>query len=252
MKRELVSFQGKCPLNCKHCYTTELYRPILNEVDRVVESTENADIIYVSHDYENFYNQDKGIELCKKLFEMHHAHLLIITRVALNDRTIRELIDLSEKMKAEGKFLIFSESIFAMQSYMISECCADPGSRIEVLNKMHDAGIPTILMLRPIFPKKYVKLDEYREILDAVKTNAVVTSGLIVTDGIIEKLGWKVEELNFGENLGSEYLSSLDPETVHYVNVKEEKEFIISECHKREIPCFSHSMEAVRGILGKV
>lgn len=251
MKRSLVSFQGECPLKCKHCYTTEFHSPQIMDIETVVASIkgENPDIIYVSHDYENFADQEKGIELCEKLFEKYNKHLMIITRMVLESNIIHRLKQLYMYMQTHGKTLLFSESIFALESYRISECCAPPEQRIETINRVADIGIPTILMLRPVFPKKYVKLEEYLELINRVKVTAVVTSGLIVTDRIIEKLEMRKGCLRFSNNLGSEYLSSLNPEAVHYVDVSEELNYIEQECKKRLIPCYRHSMEAVEHII---
>ena len=251
MKRSLVSFQGECPLKCKHCYTTELNRQQMMDLETVVSSIEdeNSDIIYVSHDYENFFDQEKGIELCERLFEKYNKHLFIITRMALKTAIINRLKQLYIYMRTRRKIIIFSESIFALESYNVSEDCETPEKRIETLNRVADIGIPTILMLRPVFPKKYVKLEEYRELIDRVKVTAVVTSGLIVTDSIIDKLNMRKESLKFSANLGSEYLSSLNPESIHYVDVTEELKYIEQECKNRGIPCYRHSMEAVEQII---
>ena len=252
MKRALVSFQGPCPLKCKHCYTPELNRASLSDTKDVVNSIKgtDAEIIYVSHDYENFYNQGKGIELCEKLFDKYHTHLMIITRMNLDDDIIKRLSALSVRMENEEKRLIFAESIFATDSYRISESeiCAPPRARIETLKKVKAKGIPTILMLRPVFPEKYVCLDEYKELLDSVKgyVNAVVTSGLIVTERILETLRIS-DEMDYGVNLGSEYLSSL--ENTNYVNVENELKFIVNECRKRNLRCYLHSMNVVEEIV---
>ena len=69
--RVMVSFDGYCPLHCKHCYTYELHHQLKKQrtVDEIVESISGKqfDIIYVSQSYENFQKEEDGIELCKAL-----------------------------------------------------------------------------------------------------------------------------------------------------------------------------------------
>ena len=63
-KRELVSFDGACPYKCKHCYTFGLNEENKNlSIDDIVESLKEKefDVIYVSHNKENFINPKEGI-----------------------------------------------------------------------------------------------------------------------------------------------------------------------------------------------
>ncbi len=105
-KRELVSFDGPCPYQCKHCYTYGLdeENKHLTEND-IVDSLKGKqfDVIYVSHNRENFVVPDEGIELCSKLFETYNKDMIAITRNVFNDEELDRFAKLSRKMKEAGK-----------------------------------------------------------------------------------------------------------------------------------------------------
>ncbi len=58
-------------INCKLCYTFGLNEDNKNlTAEDIVDSLEGKifDVIYVSHNKENFIDPSKGIDLCRKLF----------------------------------------------------------------------------------------------------------------------------------------------------------------------------------------
>ena len=90
--RVVVSFGGRCPYACKHCYTfiPEYKHDAENNIDLIVrqlkqtknifENTQTPlNIVYVSGHKENFVNQDDGIELCEKIYEAVHCDILFTT-----------------------------------------------------------------------------------------------------------------------------------------------------------------------------
>ena len=78
--RVLVSFTGTCPLECKHCYTLDQSEPKNNndidEIEQIVESISGSsfDIIYVSHDRENFIDEHSGLRLVESLYDTYRRY----------------------------------------------------------------------------------------------------------------------------------------------------------------------------------
>ena len=75
--RTFISFQGKCPMNCKHCYTYELdhkeQEDIFKDIDE--DSIRSCDIIYVSQKYENFHDEKKGMLFCTELYSKYKKEM---------------------------------------------------------------------------------------------------------------------------------------------------------------------------------
>lgn len=251
--RILTSFSGECPMNCKHCYTYELpaktqnnsYRQIVDEI-----SEKTFDIIYLSQSYENFFDEEKGICLCEELYKKYKKDLFIITRSSLSDKALERLKVLNQVMMSKGNNLFFAVSLCADQSYYLTEdeqMCPPPEKRLRNLEKMAAYGIRTILLLRPIFPDNIIPIDECIGLIEKSKNyiGAVVSSGLIVTDGILDKLSLDKECLRFLPSGKTEYLQDLDPDKAQYVDVEKELYTLESFCKQMEIPFFRHSLPAL-------
>ena len=131
-KREIVSFDGPCPYNCKHCYTFELDRTGDNRtVDEIVDSLmdKEFDIVYVSQRKDNFVNPDEGIELCEKLYDRYNCNLIAITRNIFDSKQLDRLDGLNKKMRCNNRYLFFAVSIPAIDSAELTED----------LNKLYDS-----------------------------------------------------------------------------------------------------------------
>lgn len=119
--RELVSFSGKCPMNCKHCFANEIVdeNEQENNIEDVLDSLEGKqfDVVYVSHFKENFYHQEKGVQLCEEIYKKHQCDICVITRCVLNDDFLSRIVLLNESMSKNGNNLTFCISVPAFNSY---------------------------------------------------------------------------------------------------------------------------------------
>lgn len=254
--RALVSFKGKCPMNCKHCYTFDLDdQEEISDVSEVVNANipVDCDIIYVSQRYENFYDEEIGYDLCSSLYEKYHKDIFIITRSVLSDAMMQKLSDLNKQMAMKGHTLYLSVSICADASYAVTEDvknCPTPSQRISNLQRAHMHGIRTVLMLRPIFPDKIIPISECLSFISqyAYCIDAVVTSGLIVTQNILKRLNLEQNELAYNSTGDSSYLADLQGKDIYYVDVEDELRQIESQCAMNHVPCFRHSMPALNFI----
>lgn len=259
--RIMVSFDGYCPLHCKHCYTYELHHPLKKQrtVDEIVESISGKqfDIIYVSQSYENFQKEEDGIVLCKALYDRYKKDIFIITRSRLSGETINQIYELNKKMNDNGNRLFLAVSVCAEKSYGITESinlCPTPEARLENLKQAYECKINTLLIIRPLFPDTIIPVTECIQMIQKAKSyiDVVVSSGLIVTQKIEEKLHLENKNIKYSVNGDSEYLADLNKEGVKYLDVEEELKKIELYCKKIDIPFYLHSMPALNHISEKV
>ncbi|MCM1286214.1 MAG: hypothetical protein NC213_07645 [Acetobacter sp.] len=253
-KRELVSFNGKCNFNCKHCFALELEdNQRTNSISQIINSLKSKefDVIYVSHNKENFINVDEGIELCETLFNTYKKDICVTTRQVIEEQNaLKTLKDLNNKMLNSGNSLYFSISIPALYSYDFTEnktFVPTPIQRILFMKSLKNMGIKVILTVRPLFPEKYI---EKQEIIDLIRisqpfVDAVTTGGLIATDEILKRLSINKNDIDLSVNNDSDYLVGAVKENAMFVNVNKEIEYLKEICQKNNLQFFKHSMDAL-------
>lgn len=257
--RVIVSMDRECPMGCKHCYSFAMTHSNTPQSDESVISRAKksaADIVYLSEKTENFFDEREGYELCKCLFEECKKDIFVITRSFLSDETIQQLATLDQQMKQTANALYLAVSVCAHESYGITEdihLCPTPDARISNLKRASALGIHTILMVRPVFPSKMVPIKEYLELVDQCNGNVdvVVTSGLIVTDSILKRLGVEREFFSYMACGDSSYLADLEDKSISYVNVEAELQEIENKCSMCGIPYYRHTMPALNWIADK-
>lgn len=254
-KRVLVSFDDLCPYQCKHCYTLGIPRTNSNRsIETIVKSIAELefDIVYVSQRRENFINQNQGIELCEQLFEKYKCHILIITRNVFETQHIERLKKLKNKMATVHKNIVVAVSVFATKSYSISEnpnVLPTPNERLQFVQTLAVEGFDTITMIRPVFPSKFVPVEELYEIVDLCETfdTCIVSSGLAVNENILWQLHIQERELSYVDN--AQYLEGAMEGELRFVDVSQELDSLKKYCKNKKIPFFEHSMSAVNFLL---
>ncbi len=251
--RELVSFSGRCPLNCKHCFASEFVDvgESENNVSDIISSLmgKNFDVVYISHYRENFYNQEKGVLLCEEIYDKFKCDICVTTRCVLSDEYINRIIKLNSKMKNTGNNITFCISVPAMNSYVKiedSSIIATPIQRIGFAEKLHNEGVKSIVTIRPLFPASYISLEEIHNIVDQCenKVDAIITGGLCANDNILKRLGICKENIKYLSESDSEYLIGVK-EQFNQIDVTSEINDLQSYCKTKGIPFFKHSMEAL-------
>ena len=260
-KRKLVSFSGCCPVNCKHCYTYELAhsktRSDADEIEGIVSHLNNGepyDVVYVSHNRENFIDEDAGVDLVEALYKTQKKHIFIITRKSLSNSCISRLAEVSEKMEKTDLLLAVAVSIPANKSYYVTEnvaCIASPDERCDCIRRLHSAGIKTVFMARPVFPDSIIPVKEITKMIkdNASYIDAVVSSGLAVNSAILERLQMAESSFNYLPGDNAEYLIGSEAENIKYIDVRTELETIQECCRTCSIPFATHSMQALNLLL---
>lgn len=252
-KRQFVSFSGKCPYKCNHCYTFCIGYNSLdsgNSVKEIIQGLkkEDFDIVYVSGHKENFVNPDDGMELCEQIFEKYNSDIMITTRSVFNQNQLDRIDILNKKMKEKNKDLFFCESIPALQSYKKLEpniIVPSPVQRMDNLRKIYKLGIYTLLTIRPLCPDIYIPINEIIDIIEMSKqyTSVVLSSGIVVDDEILHKLvGFPKDFISQEKTLMPCLKNNL---SMRYVDVDKELEKIKEKCKEYGLPFFEHSLPAI-------
>ena len=252
-KRELVSFSGKCPLNCKHCFTKEIVsdNEVENEVEDVIKQLagKDFDVVYISHYKENFFNPEKGVKLCEDIYEKYQCDICVTTRCILTGGLMARIKKLYKDMKATGNNLTFCVSVPAYNSYCKIEdetLIPTPQQRIDFAGQLKRIGITSIVTVRPLFPASYIPTDEVHMIIDNCKgkVDAILTGGICVTDRILTDIGMLPGTFKYSGKSESEYLVGIE-KPFNAVNVETELNDLENYCKAQQILFFRHSMEAL-------
>lgn len=252
-KRQFVSFTGKCPYQCNHCYTfCSAYDSYDsgNSVNEIIEGLrkEDFDIVYVSGHKENFINPDDGIELCEQIFQNYSSDIMITTRNVFDCKQLEKISILNRKMEEKHRDLFFCASIPALQSYKKLEpnpIIPNPIKRIENLKRIFDLGIYTVLTLRPLCPNIYIPIQEIIDIIELCQqhVSVVLSSGIVVNDEILHKLIGFPKDFNCQEKPLMPCLKN--NLSMRYVDVNMELKEIKIKCKEYSLPFFEHSLPAI-------
>ena len=252
--RQFVSFSGVCPFNCNHCYTfCKGYSLDYDDLsaENIIQHIKknNFNIIYISGHRENFIDKELGIHLCERLYSEFHTDMLITTRCVFDDTEVDRLAKLNSQMRKNGNFLFFCVSIPALDSYKkleSSPLVPTPDDRISCLHRIYNAGILTILTIRPLCPTQYIPIAEPLEILQRCShiSSGVISSGIVVDQTILNKLPGFPTNFNYTE---APLMSCLGNDNIHmkYVNVDFELLQIQNLCSDMNVPFFTHSMPLI-------
>ncbi len=256
-KRAFVSFDGHCPYNCKHCFSFEIDQPdIPRTIKQIVDSLSDTqfDIVYVSQKKENFVNVDNGLLLCEQLFSQYECNLMIITRNVFNQHQISRLQSLQQKMRKREKFLFVGISIIGLESAAISEDLSivpAPEERLEFASTLYRNGIPSIVLIRPLFPRHIIPTEECMKIVDKIAGNisCILSGPLMVNKQILERLGMTSSDLTYLCDANSEYLDGAIAGSMKNIDVTQETEELKKYCQKKGVPYFAHSLPAINYIV---
>lgn len=245
--REFVSFGGKCPYKCKHCYTfIPGYKYDAEEnADSLIQpltTIPHVDIVYVSGHKECFVNPDEGISLCEKIYSTAPCDILFTTRNCFSTSHIDRLSKLNKIMRQAGHFLFGCISIPALYSYTKIErpsLVPSPEDRMNTLKALYDKGIITLLTIRPLFHNCFIPITEPIEIIDrcASFSNAVLSSGLVTSSYISKALNYPANQKMKNKREIMKCLNQQDI-IVEYCDVSGELSVLERCCSEKAIPLF--------------
>lgn len=259
-KRVLISFDGLCPYNCKHCYTYEI--PVAKTprtIEQLVNSIEDDsfDVVYISQKKENYIIPEEGLSLCEAIFDKYNCNIMTITRSVFETSQRERFVSLHNKMKSRGKHLFLGISIIGLDSSAVSEdfsMIPTPEERIEFAKEMYNFNVNTLLLIRPLFPNKLIPINELKQIIDNVKGNisCVLSGALMINTHIIKRLNIVEEDMTFLSGGESEYLDGAISHSMKFVDIRNEMSYLKDCCVANNVPFFEHSIPALNYLIGSI
>jgi hypothetical protein len=258
-RKVTVSLGGRCPLNCRHCYTTvsaftTAPRLSVEEVvDSLVPLDDLFDIICVSGDTDCFLDEREGLSLIATLVRIFpEAHLMFTTRIVPGDDVVDELGRLAADMAERHRLMLPGVSLvspdfpnFSEKSHLI----ASTDARIELLSTFTELGMATLFALRPTFPFALVSADQVRQLLTRAAPRCAAVLGEVM---ILDSAGQLAGRLGIPTRIHSDRLSPmtfLDQDALWSKrSYPREARFAADVCEDLRVPYFLRSGSALRYI----
>lgn len=200
-----VSLGGRCPLACKHCYTTvpsfryDRKRGIGDVID-FVASSPSISVVCLSGDTDPMLRPHEVIELLHRLADdFPEIDLMYTTRLLLNPELSQELLDISNTMAKRNRLLMAAISLI---SYTFPNQIEDPrlvpssADRLAALAWMADSLQPVALALRPTLPFGLVPKSELEAIFQHLDERVKIVLGEVL---LLDALGNSASLLGLAE-----------------------------------------------------
>lgn len=162
MQRILLSSQKVCTFKCAYCFTRRndyRYRSLFP----VGKAKHTADILYPLCDVE--MNLKENVELLNELCKEGKI-ISISTKSIISAQELEELVLINNFLRKRGAFLKIGIPITSKSKLSeIERGAAEYQERMNNLQKLRMAGIPSSLVIKPVLP--FVPISEYEEIIDA-------------------------------------------------------------------------------------
>ncbi len=163
--RIVVSTGRPCPIGCSYCYTysddfVSFPRKTPEQIVSDLSTFANRiDLVQLGCDTELFLHQDEAIELIKGIAGLDRD-VSFATKMCLSDRTIDELASTYETMRrsayhtpgTENYMAAFVSLIGLETAQRLEPKAPSPERRIKTIKRLHQAGIPTYVFMRPLLP----------------------------------------------------------------------------------------------------
>lgn len=201
-----------CPYSCAFCYVKSGFVKYpnleINEIlNYLINNRNKYNIIYISGDTDSFAppRTDKAIRLLEEIAKIIDVDITFTTRTVFTDSDILRLKTISDNMKEKGYKLIASISISRLYSSDFIEPLPipSPEERINVLKRLKESGLYTMLAVRPFLP--IISSDEYIEIIKKC-------SGFV--DAVLGEIWYADEELI------KTVCKDIDVDKIHFVDKK--------------------------------
>ena len=182
-----------CPYSCAFCYVKSGFNKYPNfNIDEIISylktNRKKYNIIYISGDTDSFAppRTSKAIELLEKISKSIDVDITFTTRTVFKNEDIKKLKNINDYMKMKNYKLIASISISRLNSseFIEPKPIPKPEERIELIKRLKENGIYTMLAVRPFLP--IIDSKEYIEIIKRCKN---------YVDAVLGEIWYADEEL---------------------------------------------------------
>ena len=171
--RILTFSQLRCPLDCSYCFVDDLnfnqqknVAYLSQEQFALLEKLpEEIKLIMLGCDTEFFQSRKDSLDTLKKIAVLRRD-ISVITKLSLSKGFIEEIKKIADLVSLNKNILTLSVSLpcYNLAKKWESKAPA-PQKRIETLKLAHDAGIKTLVAIRPLLPS--IVDEELEEIIKA-------------------------------------------------------------------------------------
>ncbi|QEE16746.1 NUDIX domain-containing protein [Promethearchaeum syntrophicum] len=170
-KDRLLGTAGErgCRFGCKYCFTRDsnyhrYERFDLLETREIIERAETVSIIQPFCDIEFLFVENWQNYLDK--IAATNKNISFASKSDLSENTLQDLKELNKLLKKNKKCLNIGITIVKLKNWKDYEPKApEPDVRINTLKKLWKAGIPTVLIMKPMMPNiTYEEIDEIVEL----------------------------------------------------------------------------------------
>jgi DNA repair photolyase len=168
-----------CPLECAYCFANEIIRGHENEQGIYLSEEQfglleqlppDIKTIMLGCDTEFLQDKAQAIDVLKRLSTMG-KDISVITKLPLNEEFVGQLTEIAGDLKANNNFTTFSVSLACTESKDKWEPRTPSiQSRVDTLRRVANAGIDTMVAIRPLIPN--VSENELDTIVDLTKDYA--------------------------------------------------------------------------------
>lgn len=254
-----ISLGGKCPLRCRHCYTTstQFRHEPKRSVNQVISELNSLDksfsTICISGDTEPFLEPDVGLELIHEVAQSFSwTDIMFTTRLVLQDLIIDELIRIGSSMATQRRLLVPCISVITHSfpnGIEVSPLILATKHRLRMLRQFSRGNLPCFLTVRPTFPFEIVPKTESAKLLDNAAPHATVVLGeaFIVdrSNEIANEIG--LSSLNKGVLKETSPMTFLDQPALWEKKIyQEEVSCMKSLCENHNVPFFLRSISGMK------
>ena len=170
--RAIISLGGNCTYGCKYCYTNEpgfkgFKRKTADEIIPTLKQLPSeVKLIQCGYDNEFFQNENEAVKLIKAISKQG-LNITFATKKDLSLETITKLSSIKKQMQ-DSQYLVACVSLLGFETAKFLEPNApDPEKRVNTIQQLYSAGIPTLVYIRPLIP--LIPDEELQEVFTQTK-----------------------------------------------------------------------------------
>jgi len=204
-----LSSNAYCTFHCAFCYVQDRFISYASLSDDEIitflkDNRQEYDIIYVSGDTDSFAppRTDRALGLLYRIVKEINCDLLFTTRTTFTDSNYEKIKPIVETQKKNNKMLYACVSITRFSedyAYLEPNPIPSPIKRIDVLKKLKELCVTTVLAIRPFLPN--VNVNDYLTIID----NAKLYIDIVLGESFYFVRGDKIEKRIFPNGIQPEY-----------------------------------------------